>query len=744
MSKEIDKTEKNEKTDEFLNNFSEFEPLIKKIPDNFTDKDIEEILSKLPKNKISLKSRVVKSINEKTKLGIRNINKIANNSMKMVPVSYKLIQLRNNNPENEYFEYNNYIIENSDDGIFLIDEKQNKVIIASFRLNVIDCIIDNRDSGTKLYHVKTSDFFNGTCNVNYFLKKNDSKIFNAGLGRDIIKYIFSEKLKQIAVKDGVYVCGYDNGWYLPLDEDNSSYSIIWYTDEQRKVIDNCRIIYKSYNQKQKNKIIDRMKYFISATQISQGYLSIIIGWCMAAPFRLYFIKNFSLFPYLILEGTKHAGKTALLDFFGNYFYGHYDEHMSGTTASSLARLEDTMSACTFPRVIDEISNVKYNIIEMMKEAATSSSDYTRKVSPTEQISRPKIAPLAMTSNYLGSQFKDSANNSRAIVLNFDLTIVKDDTWKTLFKSLKNEKLFSFLYDFTDNWKDKNISKILKKVSLKYSNKDVDKTSWKNVKKIKSDSVGESKWEKDYPRLSETYRIILFGVYLFEEIFKIKLDVSNVLEILKKSRRTVSIDLLDRFLGFCILAIKYNPSDASSQSRYYKYLNHKLILKEIKRVKMYVFTQENLRDFNTYNRDIEEKKYSLTELYDLLKDSFIDKDAIEIKPVRLDDVIRRALVIKKDVLSSSVKERKINSITEFVDEKTYIKEREEFLDRLARKGEMITKSEEEIIKLEEEMMKAEEENIEKMIKDDIQKEKEKNEKILAESYGDVVDKDIDNE
>ena len=409
------------------------------------------------------------------------------------------------------------------------------------------------------------------------------------------------------------------------------YSIMWITDEQRKVLKRGEKMYKKHSQKKKEEITKKLIRFIKMTQMPREYLDILISWSIISPFKLYFIKKFGLFPVLILEGERNGGKSTTANFWTTDFYGHYKEHCSGMTASSWRRFEDMITASTFPRMIDDFENVDKRTVNLIKESCTSKSDWSRKTSGKDQLYKPKVTPLCITSQDLGDNFSDTANLSRAIILDFKESIKRDPEWMKLRDELKKEKLFSLLYDYTKDWKDKDLDELVKKANETIN---IDKI----IKRVEENSRGMLNVDKHYPRIREIYQILTTGAYLFREAFGIKLSLKNVFETLVSSRRNVTEEFLTQFLAFCNMAKDY---DVDYNRK--KFLSTELewdIKKDI-----FYFTQANLRDY----KDFANTKIKLKPLYDKLIEALTDKTLIKYANPRIEGRRQQWLMVIKDKL-----------------------------------------------------------------------------------------------
>lgn len=355
---------------------------------------------------------------------------------------------------------------------------------------------------------------------------------------------------------------------------------------------------------------------------------------MISPFKLYFIRKKGLFPHLILSGVNTAGKTAIANVFTTHWYRNYKNHI---TNPSPARFANMISTSTFPVMIDEFKNIPASIINILKEMATSTSDYKRQLSVIKQISRPMVSPLIITSNELGDNFTDPANSSRAIVLEFDKPIVPNQQWQNYSELLRKYKPFSLLYDYTKDWTYKDLDKLLLKIETDIKLDSI-------INKIEKSNKNLKNIDLKYPRIRTVYQIIVAGVYLFREITGIKLSLENVFETLLQSRRDVSEDLLSQFLEFCDMAMAYTEGSNPP------YLTANLYYNDDKNE--FYFNQTNLRDFNHYLQNLKNSrnKYKLKNLAELLIEGLKDKESIKHTNRRMFGKQKKVIVLKFKLLS----------------------------------------------------------------------------------------------
>lgn len=239
-----------------------------------------------------------------------------------------------------------------------------------------------------------------------------------------------------------------------------------------------------------------------------------------------------------MEGDRATAKTAIMDALINDIWGIYEVHLSGNSADSIARAENFVTAVTYPIYIDELEVTIKAFLSMLKEMAGARSFYIRMKPDLTQIKKAKVASIAMSSNtgYLKEQFGDLANNSKPIILNPKEPIKRNAEWIKLALKVKKVKFSSLVYDYTKDWTNKDLNKLVKETEKEF-----------NVsEKIKE--LGDDEFvAKNYPRIREIYTIILAGVLLFEKIFDIRLKTDDkILKILVESRGYILSELVNYF------------------------------------------------------------------------------------------------------------------------------------------------------------------------------------------------------
>ena len=634
--------------DETIINNVEVSNLINNLNNGTTQEDVEHILRNIPPtNGVLFRRTCFNRIRQLTPLTAEDIRSLYNEihypeeeeestttGSSYLTMSHWISRLRTRYPNKEFIQYDNRIIEMTENKIYLLTQNKSnpntpfRDTMTGFNIKLISKCEDSKKESPTCYTFTSNKkrFYNFP--VMEFLKINEYKLIDKILGTKVVKFLFDKKEETVPSKIAKHTNGYRGMWCLPFIEGN--YSIKWESDEQKKVLKRCEKIYKKYTPEEKEQIIKKLKRLIEMIDMPKEYLDIIICWSIVAPFKLYFIKEFGLFPILILQGERNAGKSSIADFFITDSYGQYKEHCSGMAASSWRRFEDMITASTFPRMIDDFENVDKQTVNIIKESCTSKSDWTKKLSAKVQIYKPKVTPLCITSQDLGEEFSDTANLSRAIILDFKKSIKRNPEWMKLRNELKKKKLFSFLYDYTKDWKDKDLDELVEKV-----NKTIPMD--KIIKKVEEVSLGMLNVDKHYPRIREIYQILSIGAYLYNEIFGIKRTLKNVFETLVSSRRNVTDEFLTQFIAFCNMAKDYEPLSHP------KFLTCELYW-DIAKDKFY-FRQENKRDYHEFTHT----KIGLEPLCRKLVEALTDKKMIYYKKVTIEAGRAEWVIVIKEKL-----------------------------------------------------------------------------------------------
>ncbi|MBA7492888.1 hypothetical protein ES702_03441 [subsurface metagenome] len=506
--------------------------------------------------------------------------------------------------------------------------KTKEFLILDGKLEILSKTTDNLNIDLYTFYFKNKKY--DTLSVNHILKKFNSHLYNRSHGQDIIKRVFNYMDKQLKITKPEYVVGFNNGWKLPQLEKEKGFSLITYTDFQKITYEKTKNIIKEYQEQEKINICQKLKNLIEITQTDPIKLAIIIGWSIASVFRLPIIKHINIFHILYLIGKRATGKTPLEDIFIIKFFNVYDNILSPVTLTSTSRFEDHLTQSTFPHVIGEIHQIKNpEALPILKQHATYSDYFERKKSALElEFRKLKTSAICLDSNYIIKKLRDPASNSKMIVIKFLKIIIKDQIWINLARELKKENLFSFIFEFTKEWENKVVFNLLDKIE-----RDIEKY-YQNL----TDNTFFDKIKKNYSRTLDAFKIIIFGLNIFEKSFDIyleKIDFKynpgvflkmDILDHLLKTTQIITSDLMEQFYTFCIQAIKYEESYEDDNGVFRRGNNPKYITCKLEKSKDNIhraFTQDNLRDFNEYTKE----KHNLEALSYELQDAITNKENI---------------------------------------------------------------------------------------------------------------------
>jgi len=506
--------------------------------------------------------------------------------------------------------------------------KIREFLILDGELEILSKTIDNLNNDLYTFYFKNKKY--DTLSIDHILKTLTSYLYNGSHGQDIIKRVFNYIGKQLKITKPEYIIGFNNGWKLPQFEKENDFSLITYTDFQKITYRKTKTIIKEYQEQEKIIINQKFKKLIEITQTDPIKLAIIIGWSIASIFRLPIISHINIFHILYLIGKRTTGKTPLEDFFIIKFFDVYDNILSPVTLTSTSRFEDHLTQSTFPHVIGETHQIKNpEALPILKQHATYSDYFERKKNALElEFRKLKTAAICLDSNYIIKELKDAPSNSKMIVIKFLETIIKDQAWINLAKELKKEKLFSFIFEFTKKWNNENIFNLLDTIE-----KDIEKTI-----QTLPDKTFFDKLKKEYSRLLDAFKIIIFGLNIFEKSFDIyleKIDFKynsgvflkmDILNYLLKTTQIITSDLMQQFYTFCIQGINYEKSYEDDNGVFRRGNNPKYLTCKLEKSKddiNYAFTQDNLRDFNEYTKE----RHNLETLAYELQDAITNKENI---------------------------------------------------------------------------------------------------------------------
>lgn len=544
---------------------------------------------------------------------------------------------KDNEPETiqTIYNFNGFDIWVRTDGIWKIEWHYPKntdkepyyipTLILDGQLDIDRMTTDEQMNNEDLFVVNFKDKHIHTKRIKDILKILDDSLYCGSIGRDFIKKVFNyngDILRK--TKDSPrYILGFSDGWNLPQLEEKYKYLLVLYTDYQYQSYKRTKnLLDEKLSDKKKIEIRNTLIEFLNKTQMKPVKLMLNIAWSIAAPFRIPIIKFLNIFPLLINHGDPGSGKSYIEDFFIVNFYKVLEKHISPNILESPSRFEDQISQSSLPISIQEIYECRdRSIVPLLKDHATGISDFERKKDARSlDFKKPKTAAVNLDCNKLPPQFNTPALNTRSIFIDYGESdkVIRDPEWIDLFIKLSKESLFSFIYEYTQDWDNEFIDNKFREI-------------YNFIKEETGINISET--EKEYPRLLAIYQIMIFGIELFQKAFDIDLRKlfnekypNNPIEIdvelynfLLKARKGMTLDIRDQFYYYCNQAVYFDPEN--KEIKYPAYLSVKM---ENYNPDYYLFTQDNLHDFNKYTS----QNYTLKELKDLLYDSIEDKNLIK--------------------------------------------------------------------------------------------------------------------
>ena len=601
---------------------------------DFTKINIKAIFEQVPDDCIGLKNDLIKLILETEKIGRRDLNKI----IKEMEVQPNGVPYNPDDLDGDRIPFNNdeILISNTNNSIYLLSSGRPPIIICHHNIGLISKVFDPRQD-QELYKWTLDGIEFSGFTLNEIIRELGYKILNGRKGIDVIVHLIEIIALTLPMRDVKYIVGWDNGWYLPMSEEDKGFEIIHYANQQRTVYNNLKDMYIEYTGGEKEELKKKLNEFVKLTDMPEAFKTIIISFCMVMPFRLYFINGkFKFFPNLALYGRTTAGKTTLVKAFSTDFYGNYKKDLAGATALSPSQTEVALTNSTFGVLIDEMATLneyqKGRMSATIKSISTSSPYWLRnKRDGRGNVYREMVSSILTTTQVLGLLFHESAQLSRNIGLYRDESIEDNPLWAKYAIEIKNERPFSLLYDETKDWTDIEFGILVEKAK-KYYGKSLE-------------TVMTRQNDIKYPRLLKTYIIILVGCYIAKKYYGMTLKIKGVWKILVESRKEVVNDFLQIFLCYCEFAIKYDyerPKPRQFNERlYYDKENKKII-----------FMTLNLPDLNNYhNGYINERiKFNTVLLFERLFDALDHKNLIKFdKNYRHKGKKARAIIINPVLL-----------------------------------------------------------------------------------------------
>jgi hypothetical protein len=536
------------------------------------------------------------------------------------------------------FRYHDNQVVTTTRGIFLVSDDNKIKEVFNHQFKIMHYTIDVNRRNKVIYTIKIGDDQNGILYRNMAISeildrlRLEGKIRRHGVyGRDVMeKYIeYLTEKNAIEYFEPCYILGWENGWFLPWNETEKQITIIQHGDTEENVYQNLKNNYERYTPSQKNIIRKRMQRFIESSQMDEHKFNAIIGWSMAAPFKLYFLEK-ELFALLFLQGKRNVGKSRTNDFFSIHFFKALKQHLTNDDLNNYTHLGQALISCTFPMVFQEIQEIKNSgTIDVLKDTVTGRPPFTRYKNNGELRNKKEMtAPILLDTNDIPDLIQDAPQNSKLFYIKFERSekirvntpekLFKSEIWKYLYGKLKKKHLFSLIYDFTEDWNDHDITRRISKIKLERRNE------FERLNQIDS-------------RLKWTYLSVLFGIELFEDVFEVDLNKDGILKLVLTSRSHLPQEILEKFVCYCSEAREYqytkekynNDLQYASPDRYV----HNPLPTFPPYLKHGISTNSKGRSFyTTYNRQDFKRGYgvdmSLPKLYELLRDALPDKSLLD--------------------------------------------------------------------------------------------------------------------
>ena len=361
---------------------------------------------------------------------------------------------------------------------------------------------------------------------------------------------------------------------------------------------------------------------------------ILEGFSVISPFFFAMKSTGDLYtPLMILKGPRGTGKTTLGEIFTYYMYSI--ESGDPSDATSEYRLLDFINGTTFPRLVDESENVKFegNKFSPKASATLKYNAYKQIVGTRGEIKNHRVqkriyygrTPMVMAGNKI--DMSDPALISRSIFLNFH---DRPESNRSLFR---DEILSSLEKGFGQD--------IAKWICSHYSFSDL-------VNKIRNIKIDYNFRDS---RREDLYAEVYAGLEILNEIYqengiefsyKSLLDPSEFKKIVafleeentdeEEERQQIQI-LVDWARSMADVLISYESSDGMPFNVALLSNNIKII--EENNVKWIYLGQTGLNEFITQNRDIPFRTLSqcadeLSKYYGVPRDVFYNKKTVKIQ------------------------------------------------------------------------------------------------------------------
>lgn len=309
-----------------------------------------------------------------------------------------------------------------------------------------------------------------------------------------------------------------------IDVKKTFEAIGMYSDEKGKIFSIYKtnslkgtepwFVYKRYKPYLGELKKDMQQFNSLSSYFDEKTLGIMFGWSALAPLS-YILRGEGNFfwPLIIMKGPKGTGKTTLGELFTRYLYGV--EAGGPADVTSDFRLLDFITGTTFPRLIDESENAKFEgsrfsikISTTFKEAAEKQIVGNRgNVDKTKRI-YPARTPLLLAGNKI--ELEDPALLARSIILSSSIENTVNSS---------NRRVFSTLLKGINKGSG---NKLMDYISDHYTVADI-------INNIKSIDFGLNFSDS---RREDFYAMIYFGLRIWDEFLsanEIKFNLSHLLD-----------------------------------------------------------------------------------------------------------------------------------------------------------------------------------------------------------------------
>ncbi len=223
--------------------------------------NIINIFNLLPKIDAGLILQLRREIKNRTGIIFKEIDEIIKQRKAEIKEEAQELQSNQNNmigsvsldnainfPYTEVISFNDDKIVITNNKVYFFGSRSR--IICDSKFEVISKAMDTRRNKL-IYDFKIGEINYSSFSINGIIKELGKRIYEANKGHNIIAHLIEEKSKTIPIREAKYIAGWNNGWYLPMNEEKKNFTIIHYSQDQRDAWNNCKNIYKDYTPEEK-------------------------------------------------------------------------------------------------------------------------------------------------------------------------------------------------------------------------------------------------------------------------------------------------------------------------------------------------------------------------------------------------------------------------------------------------------------------------------------------------------------